>query len=258
MAALTDERCVLTDVGSTKEQVAAFAAAQGLTHRFVPGHPMAGTDRAGLTAALAGPAHRRGLGALPGAAGPATAAFRWLAELLVERLRGAGGADVGHGARLGVPRSPHTCRTCSPARWPGPCSAHRCATRCSRSPPAASPTAPGSPATPADRTANMLLGNRDRVLRELAEVTAFLDDLTAALRADDAAGAHRAVRRGAGLPRRRCATGGSTRTTGSSRPVVTTPQRCPGCRELGVAGGHLTGLHVDADTVSYAARRARG
>ncbi len=52
VAAATAEDCLLTDVGSTKAELAAFAAEQGLTSRFVPGHPMAGTDRAGLTAAL--------------------------------------------------------------------------------------------------------------------------------------------------------------------------------------------------------------
>ncbi|WP_174530675.1 prephenate dehydrogenase/arogenate dehydrogenase family protein, partial [Micromonospora maritima] len=51
VAAATDDGCVLTDVGSTKAEVATAATAQGLGHRFVPGHPMAGADRAGLGAA---------------------------------------------------------------------------------------------------------------------------------------------------------------------------------------------------------------
>jgi prephenate dehydrogenase len=48
----TSDGCVLTDVGSTKSAVAAVAERDGL-RRFVPGHPMAGTERAGLTAASA-------------------------------------------------------------------------------------------------------------------------------------------------------------------------------------------------------------
>ncbi|RBI96769.1 prephenate dehydrogenase/arogenate dehydrogenase family protein, partial [Micromonospora provocatoris] len=45
VAAVTDDRCVLTDVGSVKAEVSTAATVQGLGHRFVPGHPMAGADR---------------------------------------------------------------------------------------------------------------------------------------------------------------------------------------------------------------------
>ncbi|MFD0821637.1 prephenate dehydrogenase, partial [Micromonospora zhanjiangensis] len=54
VAGVVGDDCVLTDVGSTKSAVAEAAARFGLTHRFVPGHPMAGTERAGLTSAVAG------------------------------------------------------------------------------------------------------------------------------------------------------------------------------------------------------------
>jgi prephenate dehydrogenase len=49
VAELTSDDCVITDVGSTKSSVA--AAARRLP-RVVPGHPMAGTENAGLEAAV--------------------------------------------------------------------------------------------------------------------------------------------------------------------------------------------------------------
>ncbi|MFD6678195.1 MULTISPECIES: prephenate dehydrogenase [Micromonospora] len=252
VAAMTGERCVLTDVGSTKEQVAAFAAAQGLTHRFVPGHPMAGTDRAGLTAARAD--------LLTGAAwvlcpapGPAITAFRWLAALLVEHF----------GARV-VPMSAteHDSAAALASHVPH-LLAGALAGAVQRAPlrDAILALAAGSfsdgtrvAGTPADRTANMLLGNRDRVLRELAEVTTFLEDLTTALRADDAAGLTarydeaRAAR--AALRDRRFDADDRRFPAGGDHAAEVS-----WLRELGVSGGHLSRLHVDADTVSYTARR---
>ncbi|HEX6682290.1 MAG TPA: prephenate dehydrogenase/arogenate dehydrogenase family protein [Candidatus Limnocylindrales bacterium] len=47
------ERCILTDVGGAKQSLSEHAARHGLGHRFVPGHPMAGTERSGLAAASA-------------------------------------------------------------------------------------------------------------------------------------------------------------------------------------------------------------
>lgn len=45
---------VVTDVGSTKRSVIEAAVAAGVGRRFVGGHPMAGDDRSGWTAARAG------------------------------------------------------------------------------------------------------------------------------------------------------------------------------------------------------------
>ncbi|MEH0930015.1 prephenate dehydrogenase [Micromonospora sp. CPCC 205558] len=252
VAAMTGERCVLTDVGSTKEQVAAFAAAQGLTHRFVPGHPMAGTDRAGLTAArpdlLTGAAW-----VLCPAPGPATTAFRWLAELLVElfeaRVVPMSATEHDSAAAL-ASHVPHLLAGALAG------AVQRAPLRDAILALAAGSFSDGTrvAGTPADRTANMLLGNRDRVLRELAEVTAFLDDLAAALRADDAPGLtarydEARASRAALRDRRFDAYDRQFPAGGDHAAEVSW------LRELGVAGGHLTGLHVDADTVSYAARR---
>ena len=52
LTALSTTDCpVLTDVGSVKAPVLAAARAAGLADRFVGGHPMAGTERAGFAAA---------------------------------------------------------------------------------------------------------------------------------------------------------------------------------------------------------------
>ncbi|MEV1074339.1 prephenate dehydrogenase [Micromonospora parva] len=252
VAAMTGERCVLTDVGSTKEQVAAFAAAQGLTHRFVPGHPMAGTDRAGLTAARAD--------LLTGAAwvlcpapGPAITAFRWLAALLVEHFEARVvpmSATAHDSAAALASHVPHLLAGALAG------AVQRAPLRDAILALAAGSFSDGTrvAGTPADRTANMLLGNRDQVLRELAEVTTFLDDLTTALRADDAAGLTarydeaRAAR--AALSDRRFDADDRRFPAGGDHTAEVS-----WLRELGVSGGHLSGLHADADTVSYAARR---
>ncbi|MFF5053899.1 prephenate dehydrogenase [Micromonospora sp. NPDC000663] len=252
VAAMTGERCVLTDVGSTKEEVAAFAATRGLTDRFVPGHPMAGTDRAGLTAA--GPDLLTGAAwVLCPAPGPATAAFRWLAGLLVDLFE----------ARV-VPMSPaeHDSAAALASHVPH-LLAGALAGAVQRAPlrDAILALAAGSfsdgtrvAGTPADRTANMLLGNRQRVLRELNEVTAFLDDLAAALHAGD----------GPALTARYDEARAS-RMALRDRRFDAYERRFPLDGDhaaevswlcgLGVAGGHLTGLRVGADTVCYAARR---
>jgi prephenate dehydrogenase len=51
VAKLTDPDCVITDVGSVKTPIARYAQESGWAHRFVPGHPMAGSEHAGLAAA---------------------------------------------------------------------------------------------------------------------------------------------------------------------------------------------------------------
>ncbi|MFG2048255.1 prephenate dehydrogenase [Micromonospora sp. NPDC048935] len=252
VAAMTGERCVLTDVGSTKEEVAEFAATQGLTHRFVPGHPMAGTDRAGLTAA--GPDLLTGAAwVLCPAAGAATTAFRWLAGLLVDvfeaRVVPMSAAEHDSAAAL-ASHVPHLLAGALAG------AVQRAPLRDAILALAAGSFSDGTrvAGTPADRTANMLLGNRDRVLRELTEVTAFLDDLAAALRAGDApaltarydeARASRAALRG----RRFDADDRRFPLDGDHTAEVSW------LRGLGVAGGHLSGLHVGVETVSYAARR---
>ncbi|WP_433535606.1 prephenate dehydrogenase [Micromonospora sp. CA-249363] len=250
VAELTAPGCVLTDVGSTKAEVAEAADRLGLTDRFVPGHPMAGAESAGLAAAsptlLAGAAW-----VLCPAPGAATFAFRWLTGLLVELF----------GARV-VPMSPaaHDSVAALASHVPH-LLAGALAGATQRSPlrDAVLALAAGSfsdgtrvAGTPAERTANMLLGNRARVLDELAEVRVLLDELADALRSADATGLTA-----------RYAQAGAARSALRDRRFAPADREFPAdgdhavevawLRELGVAGGHLTGCRIGPDVVSYPA-----
>ncbi|MER7458498.1 prephenate dehydrogenase/arogenate dehydrogenase family protein [Micromonospora sp. NPDC126480] len=250
VAAATPADCVLTDVGSTKGALAAFAEQRDLLDRFVPGHPMAGAESAGLAAATPTLLDSAAWVLCP-AAGTGTPAFRRLTGLLVELF----------GARV-VPMTPadHDAAVALASHVPH-LLAGALAGAADRAPlrDAVLALAAGSfrdgtrvAATPAARTANMLLGNRDRVLGELAGVTAYLDELAAALRAGDAD-------RLTALQ----AAAGATRDL-LSRPAYRTRVRdfpaggdhteeVAWLREVGAAGGHLGGCHVRADRVSYTA-----
>lgn len=250
VAELTGPGCVLTDVGSTKVEVAEAADRLGLADRFVPGHPMAGAESAGLTAAsptlLAGAAW-----VLCPAQGAATDAFRWLTGLLVELF----------GARVVPMSAPAHDSVAALASHVPHLLAGALAGAAQRAPlrDAVLALAAGSfsdgtrvAGTPAERTANMLLGNRDRVLHELAEVRAFLDGLAAALRADDApaliaAYVEARAARSALLDRRFVGEAREFPAGGEHDAEVTW------LRGLGDAGGHLTGCQVDPDAVSYTA-----
>ncbi|TWJ26033.1 prephenate dehydrogenase [Micromonospora endolithica] len=203
VAAVTPPDCVLTDVGSTKAELAGFAARHRLLDRFVPGHPMAGAESAGLTAASPTLLDSAAWVLCP-APGPGTLAFRWLAALVVDvfgaRVVPMDAADHDAAAAL-ASHVPHLL-------------AGALAGAVSRTPlrDAVLALAAGSfsdgtrvAGTPARRTASMLLGNRERVLAELAGVTGYLTDLAEALRAGDGdaltalhaeAGAVRAALRG--------------------------------------------------------------
>ncbi|WP_431885234.1 prephenate dehydrogenase [Micromonospora wenchangensis] len=250
VAGLTGDRCIVTDVGSTKEVVAGFAAAHGLTGRFVPGHPMAGTERAGLTAAQAGLFTDAAWVLCPSADG--LVPFRTLVGLVVDVL----GAHV-------VPMSPqvHDRVVALSSHVP-----HLLAGGLAGA--AADSTvrdavvrlAAGSfrdgtrvATTPARRTAAMLLSNRDQVLRQLAEVRAALDALAEAVRDDDLptlvahyerAGAVRAAGSGRELPVHR-AFDLDADPAGELAFV----------RSVGESGGHLTGCAVARGTVTYTGLR---
>ncbi|WP_341717515.1 prephenate dehydrogenase/arogenate dehydrogenase family protein [Micromonospora sp. FIMYZ51] len=246
-AAATGADCVLTDVGSTKAELAAFAGARGLTDRFVPGHPMAGTDRAGLVAAQ--PELFAGAAWVLCPAPEGLAAFRRLAVLITEVFAArvvpmaadrhdavvALASHVPHllaGALAGaVERSPlrEAIRTLAAGSF-------RDGTRVAGTPP--------------ERTANMLAGNREPVLAALAEVTAFLDELAAALRAGDAP-----------TLRARYAEAGRTRRALADRPcheqVRSFATDGPPADEItwlhgvGSGGARLTGCQLTSGTVTY-------
>ncbi|MEU4640267.1 prephenate dehydrogenase/arogenate dehydrogenase family protein [Micromonospora sp. NPDC023814] len=249
VAAATDEGCVLTDVGSTKAKLATFATERGIGHRFVPGHPMAGADRAGVTSASPALLDRAAWVLCPSPAG--MAAFRRLAPLIIEAFR----------ARL-VPMSPaqHDTVVALSSHVPH-LLAGALAGAVQEAPlrDAVLALAAGSfrdgsrvAGTPAERTANMLLSNRERVLEELARVTAFLDALAGAVRAGDAEALILRYREAA-----------AARAAFSGRPFTSRANTFPIAGdvaaevaylwELGAAGGYLSGCRVDAGTVSYIA-----
>ncbi|MCW3841390.1 prephenate dehydrogenase/arogenate dehydrogenase family protein [Micromonospora yasonensis] len=253
VAAATPEHCVLTDVGSTKAEVAATATAQGLGHRFVPGHPMAGADRAGPAAADPGLLVGAAWVLCPGPNG--LAAFRRLAALLIEVF----------GARV-VPMSApeHDAAAALSSHVPHLLAgALAGAVQRSELRDAVLSLAAGSftdgtrvAGGPAQRTANMLLGNRGRVLTGLASVRAMLDELADALRAGDAA-----------TLAARLDEGRSARATLAERTFAAHEREFPAAadhagelaylRELGAAGGHLTGCRPAGGAVTYTAQLPR-
>ncbi|MGC4803633.1 prephenate dehydrogenase [Micromonospora sp. DT233] len=247
VAGLAGGDCVLTDVGSTKGGIADFAAAHGLTGRFVPGHPMAGAERAGLAAADAGLLDAAAWVLCPTAAG--LDRFRALAALVVDVF----------GARV-VPMTPdaHDAAAALASHVPHLLAgslAGAVADAGVRD--AVLGLAAGSfrdgtrvAGTPAARTADMLLNNRAQVLDQLARVTGFLDQLAAALRAGDAAALVGHYQRAREL-----------RLTLLDRALSPADRQFPvdgAVAEelayllgLGAAGGHLTGCRVAGGTVTY-------
>ncbi|MFU8871950.1 prephenate dehydrogenase [Micromonospora sp. SL4-19] len=249
VAGATDDRCVLTDVGSTKADVATAATAQGLGHRFVPGHPMAGADRAGLAAAT--PALLDGAAWVLCPAPTGMAAFRRLAALLV---------DVFHARVVPMSAPEHDTAAALASHLPHLLAGalagtvQRAALRDAVLELAAGSFSDGTRVAggPPERTANMLLGNRDRVLAELDAVRAFLDELADALGNGDA-----------GALTGRLDEARAARAALVHRSYTTHRREFPAeidhagelayLRELGAAGGHLTGCRVEAGAVTYTA-----
>ncbi|MEV6800734.1 prephenate dehydrogenase/arogenate dehydrogenase family protein [Micromonospora rifamycinica] len=246
VAGLTDDRCVVTDVGSTKAAVAEFAGAHGLTGRFVPGHPMAGAERAGLTAALAGLFVDAAWVLCPSVDG--LGPFRSLVGLVV---------DVFHAHA--VPMSPgvHDSVVALSSHVPHLLAgslAGAAADSAVRD--AVVRLAAGSfrdgtrvATTPARRTADMLLANREQVLRQLTEVRAALDGLAEAVRADDLPALVDRYERAATVRRPR---------PGHAPPVRRQfaldgdpADELAYVRSIGESGGHLTGCTVAGGLVTY-------
>ncbi|SCF12982.1 prephenate dehydrogenase [Micromonospora mirobrigensis] len=247
VAAVTGPDCVLTDVGSTKRAVAAFAAAHGLAGRFVPGHPMAGTERAGLAAASPDLFTGAAWVLCPDPAG--IGRFRVLTALLREVFRArvvpmdavvhdrvvALSSHVPHllagGLAGAVDASPVRDAVLSLAAG-----SFRDGTRVA--------------GTPAPRTANMLLDNRDEVLAQLDEVRAALDELATALRRDDRAALVAGYQRAA-TARAAVAAAGS-RPVRADFPLDADPaDEVAWLCDLGTAGGHLTDCRVAGGVVAY-------
>ncbi|MFF3864787.1 prephenate dehydrogenase [Micromonospora sp. NPDC001898] len=243
----TGPDCVLTDVGSTKGGIAGFAAAHDLSDRFVPGHPMAGAERAGLTAAVPELFDGAAWVLCPAATG--IERFRTLAALVIDVF----------GARV-VPMAPdaHDAAAALASHIPHLLAgslAGAVADADLRD--AVLGLAAGSfrdgtrvAGTPAARTVDMLLNNRDQVLAQLGRVTGLLDQLAAALRAGDVATLVGHYQRAREL-----------RLTLFDRELPPVVRGFPlggdvdgelgYLLSLGTAGGYLTGCRVAAGTVTY-------
>ncbi|MFC4017246.1 prephenate dehydrogenase [Micromonospora sp. GCM10011542] len=247
------DRCVLTDVGSTKAAVASFAVDHGLTDRFVPGHPMAGTERAGLTAAMPALFEDAAWVLCPAAEG--IEAFRMLVGLILDVFQ----------ARV-VPMSPavHDSVVALSSHVPHLLAGSLAgAVAGSDVRDAILGLAAGSfrdgtrvAGTPVKRTADMLINNREQVLRQLREVSAFIDGLSDSLQRYDV---------DALVEQYRYARG--TRVALLDRDLHSFCRQFPlsGDRadevayllELGAAGGYLTGCRVGDSWVEYAGHRPR-
>ncbi|AEB47139.1 MULTISPECIES: prephenate dehydrogenase [Micromonospora] len=253
VAGLTGEDCLLTDVGSTKAELAAFAAAQGLTHRFVPGHPMAGTDRAGLSAAV--PDLFAGAAWVLCPAWDGLAAFRRLTALITEVFAARVvpmAADRHDRVVAFASHVPHLLAGALAG------AAERSALRDAVLTLAAGSFRDGTrvAGTPPQRTTNMLRGNRAEVLAALAEVTGYLDELSRALRDDEPE-----------LLTARYAEAAAARAALTDRPHAEQDLSFPlagapadevaWLGELGAAGGHLSDCRVGGDVVSYRAHLPR-
>jgi prephenate dehydrogenase len=251
VAGVADEGCVLTDVGSTKAALAAFAEAHGLDHRFVPGHPMAGAARAGLTSADPSMFDEAAWVLCPAPAG--MPAFRRLAALVTEVFR----------ARV-VPMSPpeHDSVVALSSHLPHLLAGalagtvHRSDLRDAVLGLAAGSFRDGTRVAggPPERTTNMLSANRDQVLAHLASVSSFVDELAAALRAGDAEALTARFREG--WAARSALTG--RRFAGHRREFPTVgdaAEELAYLLGLGSAGGYLTRCRVEAGVVAYTGHR---
>ncbi|MGK5677342.1 prephenate dehydrogenase [Micromonospora sp. URMC 106] len=241
------EGCVITDVGSTKGGLADFAVAHGLTDRFVPGHPMAGTEQFGLTAAVPGLFEGAAWVLCPAPEG--MAAFRLLAALVV---------DVFAARVVPMSASVHDSVVALSSHVPHLLAGSLAgAVSGSDVRDAVLGLAAGSfrdgtrvAGTPAKRTADMLLNNREQVVRQLDRVRAFLDELSAALVRDDLDALVDRYRRARDL--RTALLDRELRASRREFPTGGDPaDELAYLLALGRAGGHLTDCRVGPDTVAY-------
>jgi prephenate dehydrogenase len=253
VAEATGDHCVITDVGSTKSAVAASAQQHRLTDRFVPGHPMAGMERAGLAAAAPELFRDAAWVLCPPAGGP-LGPFRMLSTLLIEvfQARVVPMSATEHDAVAALASHiPHLLAGSLAG------AVARSSLRDAILNLAAGSFRDGTrvAGTPSARTVDMLLNNRDFVLQQIGLVEGFLADLIAALREGDREmlATHYAQSRGVREDLSRPATS-FTRVF----PIDDPPQaELDFLLELGRRGGGLTACVVEKSTVTYTVRQPR-
>jgi prephenate dehydrogenase len=245
----TDQDCVITDVGSVKAPIARYSQENGLAHRFVPGHPMAGTEHAGL--ASADPALFNDAAWVLCPEPGALEKFRLLAALVTTAFE----AKV-------VPLRPsaHDAIVAMSSHVPHLLagslagSVARSALRQGVLGLAAGSFRDGTrvAGTPSPRTVDMLCHNREAITQGIHLVQGFLAELTDALERTDVAALTRDFEVGRGL-----------RQELLDRRMEPSTEWFPlegGAGDefgflmrLGAAGGHLTSCTVDASAVTYTA-----
>ncbi|MCP2325394.1 prephenate dehydrogenase [Hamadaea flava] len=249
VVAAAPKHCVITDVGSTKMAVAVAAERAGLAGRFVGGHPMAGSERAGLAAAtpdlyVGAPWVLTPLGV------PGLPAFRLLARLVLESFDARVvplDATVHDDIVALASHIPHIL-------------AGALATATDRSDVRAAvlSLAAGSfsdgtrvAGTPSARTTDMLINNRAAIARRIGLVRSALDDLVDAVVAGDAERLLSCLSEGRharlDLLARHTEPASRTFTAGESYNEELTY-----LLELGASGGCVTGCQIDGDRVTYA------
>jgi prephenate dehydrogenase len=248
VAAHTGPDCVITDVGSVKAPIARYSREIGRADRFVPGHPMAGTEHSGLAAADPALFDDAAWVLCPQPGVPLDA-FRLLTALITTVLQ----------ARV-VPLSPvtHDAIVAVSSHLPH-LLAGSLAGSVARSPlrPGVLSLAAGSfrdgtrvAGTPSVRTVDMLRHNREAIAQSVHLVQGFLTELADALERDDVEALTGAFEEGRGV-----------RQELPARAMRPSTERFPrdgaGSDEfdfltgLGAAGGHLTSCVVDGSAVSY-------
>jgi prephenate dehydrogenase len=179
----TNDDCIITDVGSVKATIARYSQENGLAHRFIPGHPMAGSEHSGL--ASASPALFTGAAwVLCPAADVPLEKFRLLTTLIITALEArvvpmtpathdevvAMSSHIPHllaGSLAGsVARSPLRDGVLSLAAG-----SFRDGTRVA--------------STPSARTVDMLRHNRDAIMQSIHLVQKLLDELADAVGRND-------------------------------------------------------------------------
>ncbi|NJC67655.1 prephenate dehydrogenase/arogenate dehydrogenase family protein [Planosporangium flavigriseum] len=252
VAGHTDPGCVITDVGSVKAPIARYAQANGWLDRFVPGHPMAGSEHSGLTAADPTLFDDAAWVLCPQPGAP-LAPFRVLTALITTALK----AKV-------VPLSPEThddivaMSSHIPHLLAGSLagSVARSALRQGVLSLAAGSFRDGTrvAGTRSARTVDMLTHNRDAITKSVHLAQRFLADLADALERDDVAALTAAFDEAHGL--RQELMGRDLQPSAERfRMDALGADELDFLTRLGAAGGHLTACAVDGDTVTYTALR---
>jgi prephenate dehydrogenase len=248
----TDQNCVVTDVGSVKAPIARYAREHGWAHRFIPGHPMAGSEHSGLASANAALFNGAAWVLCPEPGVPLEK-FRLLTVLVTTALE----------ARV-VPLEPvpHDAVVAMSSHIPH-LLAGSLAGSVARSPlrQGVLSLAAGSfrdgtrvAGTPSGRTVDMLRHNREAITRSVHLVQGFLAELVDALDRDDVTTLTGDFEEGRGL-RRELPDRPMEASTEQFRLDGKATDEFDFLVGLGAAGGHLTSCTVDASTVTYTAFR---